>query len=80
MNRRDPLVSIVALSINIPLFLIFSTIIWKSRNNMIEIGNLLTDNKLLNFFLPLIMLVGLSVLFLLIMFVVNKIIFHIFNR
>lgn len=79
MRNNDSLVRTVTLISDFVLFIIFSTIAWKYKNNIIDFSSTLTNDKILELILPLIIISAIAILILLIRSVINILIIRIFE-
>lgn len=79
MRNNDSLVRTVTLISDFVLFIIFSTIAWKYKNSIIDFSSTLTNDKILELILPLIIISAIAILILLIRSVINILIIRIFE-
>ncbi|ORI00173.1 hypothetical protein B5723_14960 [Mammaliicoccus sciuri] len=79
MRNNDSLVSIFTLFSDFVLFIIFSTIAWKYKSNIIDFSSTLTSNKIVELILPLIIISAIAIIFLLIRSATNILIIRIFD-
>jgi len=79
MRNTDSVVRIFTLFSDFVLFIIFSTIAWKYKNSIIDFSSTLTNDKILELILPLIILSAIAILILLIRSIINILIIRIFE-